>query len=578
MCWYKEVTQLHGIIWVWCTLFIWVILCIIYCAWAVSVVSWRLALERKHIRESGSLSDHPNQEQRSDQLSARHRRRVSVPPSELIINASLTPTGTPSDRVINRVVTRVVLYMLIPIVTQSLNITMEMDLFFSQHVSFPLAIGSFIATACQGLLNALVVLLDPTVRTVWYCVRLELIKRYYIDVHNAGDKDDHEDLYTTASARAHHAVLITNDTATNVSISHGNIYTASTNVAQKKSVHICTRLARVCLLPVRCLVGALLRHLVYRYLLVHRNGHVYLFEPDIQPLDTALVAADTIDNTNYVNGNNGYPHANRSRRASLGYGSGCICHMSDPIQLPERAVTHSARSTISKSSLAINLTLASSSTHFTIQNGNDLLGSTDNVAGTETVGFAPTVYAYPLRATPQPSLAGSELSLMLRQPDHSIMNSSQQNDTYILSSDYTAGHSRIPYGLFGHYDQGLGVFRQSSISLNQIVDSRSGSGIGRPRPDSDIDIRRTLDDSNPQLLPRHGTSLMVRHLCAGSSPLGAVYRRAWSSDAQDNTTHLVSNTPERCVTLAASSTMHSAMVVETAPSSLSTSDLHMPPI
>ncbi|KAI9593884.1 hypothetical protein BDF19DRAFT_151404 [Syncephalis fuscata] len=64
-----------------------------------------------------------------------------------------------------------------------------MDSFVSQHISFPLIAASFIATACQGSLNALVFLLDPTVRTGWYHVRLELIKRYYLDLQENKDDD-----------------------------------------------------------------------------------------------------------------------------------------------------------------------------------------------------------------------------------------------------------------------------------------------------------------------------------------------------------------------------------------------------
>ncbi|RKP26462.1 hypothetical protein SYNPS1DRAFT_21784 [Syncephalis pseudoplumigaleata] len=242
-CWYADVKAVSGLVWAWSTLYLWLFVSIGYCAWAVSVVGWRLAMERKRLRR---------------------RVRNGLPSNNgvglgIAQNSSVGTVSPPSAQVISRVVARVVLYPVIPILTQSLNVAVEMDVFVSQHTSFPLIAASFVATSCQGLLNALVFLLDPTVRTGWYHVRLELIKRYYLD-HNAHRRGGAPD------ERGQVGQLRED--------------TGRQGVWQRIAAAFSTLAA-----PLQRLVRAILRYWVYHFLLVHRDGKVYLTEYDSRPLD-----------------------------------------------------------------------------------------------------------------------------------------------------------------------------------------------------------------------------------------------------------------------------------------------------
>ncbi|KAI8058608.1 hypothetical protein BDF22DRAFT_740023 [Syncephalis plumigaleata] len=248
-CWYVEVDKASGLVWAWLTLYIWLFIAIGYCAWAVSVVGWRLAMERKRLRRrvrNGLPS------QNGGGLGVAH-------------NSSIGTVSPPSAQVISRVVARVILYPVIPIITQSLNVAVEMDSFVSQHTSFPLIAASFVATSCQGLLNSLVFLLDPTVRTGWYHVRLELIKRYYLDPYEKRQ-------YCMEDARepmVDHAYE-----------SHG-----------PQSIWAKIRaFLGVLALPLKRFGNVFMRYWVYHFLLVHRDGKVYLSEYDTRPLNETLMS------------------------------------------------------------------------------------------------------------------------------------------------------------------------------------------------------------------------------------------------------------------------------------------------
>jgi phosphotransferase system glucose/maltose/N-acetylglucosamine-specific IIC component len=58
---------------------------------------------------------------------------------------------------------RIVLYPMVPIITQLLNIIYTMYVYISGLNDYPLLLASFIATGLHGILNAIVFVTDPSI-------------------------------------------------------------------------------------------------------------------------------------------------------------------------------------------------------------------------------------------------------------------------------------------------------------------------------------------------------------------------------------------------------------------------------
>ncbi|KAI9229201.1 MAG: hypothetical protein DHS80DRAFT_22571 [Piptocephalis tieghemiana] len=176
-CWFKDVESGIGLLWAWLTLYLWVILGILYCTLAVSVILLHLHRGKRKMQhrqivgipsEQDTLDSPPpasTRETKRHSIQGRRKNIPSLPPSTNAI-------------VLNRIVTRLVMYPVVLIIAQVLNVAVEMSTFGSGSYNFPLYLASFIATSSQGLLNALVFLVDPAVRTCWRCVRRDLITNY----------------------------------------------------------------------------------------------------------------------------------------------------------------------------------------------------------------------------------------------------------------------------------------------------------------------------------------------------------------------------------------------------------------
>ncbi|RKP14840.1 hypothetical protein BJ684DRAFT_14867 [Piptocephalis cylindrospora] len=178
-CWFRDVESGIGLLWAWLTLYLWVILGILYCTLAVSVILLHLHRGKRKMQhrqivgiptenDSTGPESPPSKEERRPSVQGRRKNVPALPPS-------------PNAIVLNRIVTRLIMYPVVLVVAQSLNVAVEMSAFDSGSYNFPLYLASFIATSSQGLLNSLVFLVDPAVRTCWRCVRRDLIKNYGMD-------------------------------------------------------------------------------------------------------------------------------------------------------------------------------------------------------------------------------------------------------------------------------------------------------------------------------------------------------------------------------------------------------------
>ncbi|ORY06476.1 hypothetical protein K493DRAFT_296005 [Basidiobolus meristosporus CBS 931.73] len=143
-CWYNIYDASERMLWTWVTLYFWTMLGVFYCCIVVLLVVIKIARER------------------------RNRRKFFT-------SDSITIEST-----MNKVVRRVILYPIIPILTQSFNLISELDIYLNKRINYTFLLLSFIGTSSQGILNAIVFLVDPAIQNAWPDLKDDLIFHYHI--------------------------------------------------------------------------------------------------------------------------------------------------------------------------------------------------------------------------------------------------------------------------------------------------------------------------------------------------------------------------------------------------------------
>ncbi|KAK9686962.1 hypothetical protein K7432_014965, partial [Basidiobolus ranarum] len=123
-CWWTNGYTPKTILWEWMTYLGWIAASVIYCLIAVSLVTYKLIKESRIIREQ-------IQHTISQELGSEWQGKTNI------------------DRDVLKAVRRIVLYPIIPIFTQGVNIIQEMDIYMHRRANFYLFFLAYFAGALQ---------------------------------------------------------------------------------------------------------------------------------------------------------------------------------------------------------------------------------------------------------------------------------------------------------------------------------------------------------------------------------------------------------------------------------------------
>ncbi|ORY03255.1 hypothetical protein K493DRAFT_346239 [Basidiobolus meristosporus CBS 931.73] len=165
-CWWTNGYTSKTILWEWMTYLGWIVVSVLYCIIAISLVTYKLIKESRLIR--AHIHHTANQE-----LGSEWQGKTNI------------------DKDILKAVRRIVLYPMIPIFTQGINIVQEMDIYIHRRANFSLFFLAYFAGSLQGTLNAIVLLFDPAVVHAWQRIRADLTDRY---VHSVTSSDSSEEV------------------------------------------------------------------------------------------------------------------------------------------------------------------------------------------------------------------------------------------------------------------------------------------------------------------------------------------------------------------------------------------------
>ncbi|ORY07726.1 hypothetical protein K493DRAFT_295361 [Basidiobolus meristosporus CBS 931.73] len=164
-CWWTNSYTSKTILWEWMTYLGWIAISVLYCTIAVSLVIYKLVKESRIIREQ-------IQHTASHELGSEWQGKTNI------------------DRDVLKAVRRIVLYPIIPIFTQGVNIMQEMDVYVHREANFYLFFLAYFAGALQGTFNTLVFLFDPAVVHAYKRIHADLSDRYASSLTSSNTLDD----------------------------------------------------------------------------------------------------------------------------------------------------------------------------------------------------------------------------------------------------------------------------------------------------------------------------------------------------------------------------------------------------
>jgi len=207
-CWYVEDGTLIGTIWQWLTGYVWLAVAILYCFGVVAVVLHKVSREQRQMQMLTTLGIATRMQEDPDDVS---RYSMAMPPTPVDANRfsmamaqspiegnrysmAMPLSPVPSSALLPgvgkaattklrreerrrkratllRIMKRIILYPVVPIITQSMNLVVTMQAYVLGYNTFVLLLLCFIGTSVQGLLNALVFLMDPNVKSCLTAIR-----------------------------------------------------------------------------------------------------------------------------------------------------------------------------------------------------------------------------------------------------------------------------------------------------------------------------------------------------------------------------------------------------------------------
>ncbi|KAK9766000.1 hypothetical protein K7432_005231 [Basidiobolus ranarum] len=152
-CWWTNGYTSRTILWEWMTYLGWIVASVLYCIIAIGLVIYKLIKESRLIR---SHIHHTT----NHELGSEWQGKTNI------------------DKDILKAVRRILLYPMIPIFTQGINIVQEMDIYIHRRANFPLFFLAYFAGSLQGTFNAIVLLFDPAVIHAWKRIQADITDRY----------------------------------------------------------------------------------------------------------------------------------------------------------------------------------------------------------------------------------------------------------------------------------------------------------------------------------------------------------------------------------------------------------------
>lgn len=170
-CWFNKDGELHSVLWQWGTIYVWLLLVILYCSVVIGMVLYRINREADNLDLATAMSG-GSRSQVSSIMSPPASPTLPPSPSSPSRESTLmTPNMSRhllkkrKRKNLARILRRIILYPAIPIITQTPNLLVTMEAYLLGYNSYGLVMASFIATSIQGMLNCVIFFIDPAVKS-----------------------------------------------------------------------------------------------------------------------------------------------------------------------------------------------------------------------------------------------------------------------------------------------------------------------------------------------------------------------------------------------------------------------------